>query len=139
MVKKLAASARTRRKAKYFELHERGSEFVWRAYKKKKGFYLWAGEEGEIAGPCKSISEALWEGGQYGGEYVDIDTNVQLEELFDVMDTNPFEPLLNNLSELTLNGVEIDAQSFKNFVIWHAKCRKASSAKKIDPAAERAP
>jgi len=44
------------------------------------------------------------------------------------MNTNSFEPLLHNLCELELNGVEIDAQSFKNFVIWYAECRKASAA-----------
>jgi hypothetical protein len=36
-----------------------------------------------------------------------------------------FEQLLRDLPSLQLNGVEIDAQSFKDFVIWYAECRKA--------------
>ena len=130
MGKKSATSARKRREAKYFRLRETNSsglDNAWSVYKKRKGFYLWASEEGEIGGPCTTISEALcWGANQYGGDYAEIDTNVRLEELFEIMNTNSFEALLHNLCKLELNGVEIDAQSFKNFVIWYAECRKAS-------------
>jgi hypothetical protein len=134
MAKKTTTSARNRRTAKYFELHEsnsRGLEVVWRVYKKKRGFYLWASEEGELGGPGKTISEALsWEANQYGGEYAEIETNIQLEELFEIMNTISFEPFLHNLSRLTLNGAEIDVHAFKNFVIWYANSRAASATKK---------
>jgi hypothetical protein len=94
--------------------------------------HLSASEEGEIGGPCKTISDAMgWGAGQHGGEFVEIDTNIQLGELFEIMNTNSFEPLMHNLSRLTLNGVDIDAQSFQNFVTWYADCRKASAAKKL--------
>jgi hypothetical protein len=74
-----------------------------------------------LGGPYDTISEALnWGEIRYMGEDVEIDTNVQLEELFEIMNTSSFEPLLHNLYRLTLNGIEIDAQSFKKFVIWHA-------------------
>jgi hypothetical protein len=133
MTKKRTTSARKQREAKYFNLHESnsaGMDNAFWVYKKRKGYYLRSGEEGELGGPCKTISEALrWDGIQYGGEYVEIDTNVQLEELFEIMNTYSFEPLLNNLYKLTLNGIEIDAQSFRNFVIWHADCRKSSAAR----------
>jgi hypothetical protein len=133
MAKESTTSARKRRESKYFNLHESNSaglDVAWWVYKKRKGFYLSASENGELGGPCKTISEALgWDGTQYGGEYAEIDTNVQLEELFEIMNTYSFEPFLHNLSRLELNGVEIDVQSFKNFVIWYAECRKASAAK----------
>jgi hypothetical protein len=70
-----------------------------------------------------------WDAAQFGGEYAEIDTNVQLEELFVIMQAHCFEPFLHNLSSLVLNGVEIDAESFKNFVIWHAECGKLSPNK----------
>lgn len=134
MTKQPTSSARKRREAKYFILGERNSsglDNAWKVYRKKKGFYLWSGELGEVGGPSKTISDALrWDDGQYGGEYVEIDTNVTLEELFEIMNTYRFGPLLHNLSELVLNGVEIDAQSFKNFVIWHAEWRKVSAENK---------
>jgi len=40
-----------------------------------------------VGGPDKTISDALWDG-EYGGEYVEIDTNVTLEELFEIMHTS---------------------------------------------------
>jgi hypothetical protein len=107
-------------------------------YRKRKGFYLRSSEHGELGGPCKTILEALgWGMNTYGGEYVEIDTNVQLEELFEIMSSYNFAPLLHNLSKIIINGIEIDDQSFKNFVIWYAECRKRSSAQKTDPAAGR--
>jgi len=113
MTKKPNSSARKRRKAKYFNLGERNSsglDNAWRVYRKKKGFYLANSEQGEFGGPSKTISDALcWDSGQYGGEYVEIDTNVTLEELFEIVHTSSFEPFLHNLYELVLNGVEIDA------------------------------
>jgi hypothetical protein len=130
LTKKSAGRAKKRREVKYFDLEE-GDYASWRVYKKKKGFYLWAGELGEICGPCTTIAEALdWDGNQYGAQYAKIDTNIQLEELFDIMIMHNFEPFMHNLSRLELNGVEIDAQSFKNFVMWYAECRKASADKK---------
>jgi hypothetical protein len=133
---KKSTTARPRRKAKYFSLHESNSsglDAAYWIYKKKKGFYLSTGEEGQIGGPAKTIADAItWGAIQYGGEYVEIDTNVRLEELFELMNTCSFEPLLHNLSRLELNGVEIDAESFKNFVIWYAECQKASAAKGSD-------
>jgi hypothetical protein len=131
---KKSTTARPRRETKYFNLHERNSaglDAAYWVYKKKKGFYISSGEEGEMGGPCQTISEAIcWDAIQYGGEYVTIDTNVRLEELFDIMNTNSLEPLLHNIDTLDLNGVEIDASSFRNFVIWYAEWRKASTAKK---------
>ena len=134
-------SRRKRREAKYFNLHESnsgGMDNAFWVYKKRKGFYLRSGEEGELGGPCKTISEALgWDGNQYCGEYVEIDTNLRLEELFEIMNTYSFEPLLHNLSKLTLNSIEIDDQSFRNFVIWYAKRCKSSTATKTGAAGGR--
>jgi hypothetical protein len=61
-----------------------------------------------------------------------IDTNVQLEELFEIMNTHNFEPMLHNLSSLHLNGVEFNANAFKHFVIWYAEYQKALVAKEAD-------
>jgi hypothetical protein len=133
MTKRPTTSARKRREAKYFDLSESnnaGMDNAFWVYKKRKGYYLRSGEEGELGGPCTTIAEALsWDGRQYSGEFVEVDTNIQLEELFEIMSMYSFEPLLHNLYKLTLNGVQIDAESFKNFVTWHAECHKASTAK----------
>ena len=40
------------------------------------------------------------------------------------MTTNAFETLLHNLDHLEINHVEIDAQSFKDFLAWYAKTRE---------------
>jgi hypothetical protein len=126
----LPGQAECRGEAKYFDLEE-GDYAYWRVYKKRKGFYLWASEQGEIGGPCTTISEALdCDANQYGAERAKIDTNIQLEELFDIMNMHNFEPFMHNLSRLELNGVEIDAESFRNFVNWYAECRKISAPKK---------
>jgi hypothetical protein len=76
---------------------------------------------------------------EYGGQNVEIDTNVQLEELFEIKNMHNFEHLLHYTSRLQLNGVEIDVGSFRNFVIWYAEYRKASAAKELDPVDKRAP
>jgi hypothetical protein len=140
MTKKAPTSARKPREAKYFKLNESSydssgeyySEYAsWWVYKKRKGFYLRAGELGEVCGPCATISEALaGDGTQYGAEHAEIDTNLHLEELFEIMLMYNFEPFMHNLSQLILNGVEIDVESFKNFVMWYAECSKASAGKK---------
>jgi hypothetical protein len=46
-----------------------------------------------------------------------------LEELFEIMNTYSFEPFFHNVSTMTLNGIEIDAESFKNFAVWYAEWR----------------
>jgi hypothetical protein len=134
MTKKPTSPPRKHRETKYFNLHEsnsNGMDNAYWVYKKRKGYYLSSGEEGELGGPSNTISEALGcDLRQYGGEYAEIDTNVQLEELFDIMNMYSFEPLLHNLCNLNLNEIEIDAQSFKNFVTWYAECCKRSAAKR---------
>src|SRR5215831_1609531 len=96
---KKSTTARPRREAKYFTLEDLEVGAAWQVYKKKKGFYLWAGESGEVNGPYTTISGALnWGAIQYGAEYAVIDTNVQLEELLEIMNAHNFEPLLHNLS-----------------------------------------
>jgi hypothetical protein len=100
-------------------------------YKKRKGFYLWGSEVGEVGAPSRTIREALdWEGNQYGGEDVEIDMNIQLEEVFEIMNTSNFEPLLNNMSSLRINGVPIDVQSLRNFVAWYATYREVLAESK---------
>jgi hypothetical protein len=65
---------------------------------------------------------------QYAGGTVEIDTNISLEELFEIMNMYNFEPFLSNTDSLTLNGVEIDIESFRNFVIWYAAvCKKTKN------------
>jgi hypothetical protein len=101
---------------------------AWSVVRKRKGFYLYGSELGQVAGPCKTISEALtWGLNQYGGSRAKIETNIPLEELFDLMNTNSFEPFLHNLEHLELNGVEINVESFKDFVTWHAQMDKPGS------------
>ena len=123
------------RKPKYFELQELssgGMNNIWRVYRKKKGYYLWVSEEGEIYGPCKTVGDALYnDAGQYGGEFVEISTNIKLEELFEIMNMHNFEPMLHNLSRLKLNGIELDVESFKNFVAWYAKSQAATAREAI--------
>jgi hypothetical protein len=118
------------RKVKFFELSERNDNgldsFYW-VQKKRDGFFLrMTEEECEPCGPHATIEGALNDGArQYGGEYVEIDTNVRLEELFDIMGSQAFEPLLHNASQLILNGAEIRVQSLSDFVSWHAVTARA--------------
>jgi hypothetical protein len=73
---------------------------------------------------CTTISEALdYEAIQYAGGTVEIETNIHLEELLEIMDMHNFEPFLHNTDSLTINGVEIDMDSFRRFVVWLAKCK----------------
>ena len=54
--------------------------------KRRKDFIFGPANRVKVNGPCKTISEGLdWEGVQYGPQYAKIDTNVQLEELFEIM------------------------------------------------------
>lgn len=113
------------RKFRFFELSERNDagldSFYW-VQKKRDGFFLrMTEEEDEPCGPHATIEGALNDGGrQFGGEYVEIDTNVGLDELFDIMGSRAFEPLLQNASQLILNGAEIAVPSLRDFVSWRA-------------------
>ena len=93
--------------------------------KKRKGYYLYGNEVGEVGDANETICDALnADLNQYAGGRVEIDTNIHLEELLEIMNTQAFEPLLHNTHSLTVNGAEIDIKSFRNIVAWHAEVSK---------------
>ena len=63
-----------------------------------------------------------------GGGRVEIDTNIHLDELLEIMNTQAFGPLLHNTHSLTMNGAEIAIDSFRNIVVWHTKVSGSSAA-----------
>jgi hypothetical protein len=129
MTEKSKPSVRKPREQKYFSMEERnsaGMDNYWHVGKRKKGFYLTVSEQGQVAGPCSTIGEALSDDArQYSGGEVKINTNISLEELFEIMNMYSFEPLLHNTDTLILNGVEIFFDSFKDVLVWYAEvCKK---------------
>jgi hypothetical protein len=124
MTMKTKTVARKSRKEKYFDLEE--GDNAWWVKKGRNGYYLYNGESGRVEDcPSKTIGEALYDAGQFSGGCVQIKTNINLEELFAILNTNPFEPLLQNTESLTINDVEIDIDSFKSVLIWYRKlCEK---------------
>ena len=87
--------------------------------KRKKGYQLSGNELGAIGGPESDIAASLGSDGiQYSGEYVQIQTNLSLDDLLEVFTTNAFDPLMNNLSTISINDVDIDAEQFKTAVSW---------------------
>jgi hypothetical protein len=111
------------------ERNDSGMDNDWYVGKRKKGFYLWVSEQGDVAGPCGTIAEALSDDGRgYSGGQVEINTNISLEELFGIMDMNSFGALLYNTDTLTINDVEISMDSFKDVVVWYADIQKRSDA-----------
>lgn len=74
---------------------------------------------------CETICEALDYGAmQYSGGTVQIETNIHLEELFQIMNTHNFDPFLGNTDSLKINGVKIDMGAFREFVSWYSKCEQ---------------
>jgi hypothetical protein len=134
--KKASKSGKARSKArqpKYFNLHESnsaGMDNAWRVVKKRQGFYLIGNEVGQVGPPCGTIGAALdWDGNQYSGGSVEIDTNIRLEELFEIMRQHNFEPLLDNTDSLVINGAEIDSEAFRKVVFWYATiCKNKDTA-----------
>src|SRR5262245_55973909 len=111
-----------RTQAKYFTLEEIDQGGGWSVTKKRNGFCLSGSEVGQVGEGCKTICEALnVERSIFGGSDVRIDTNIELEELLQTMKSQAFATLLHNLDHLVINSVEIDAQSFKNFLSWYAE------------------
>ena len=76
---------------------------------------------GRIEGAARTIANATYSVGQFSGGYVEIETNVRLDELFTILKGNPFEVLYTNTSSLTINGVEIDPDALKKVVEWYGK------------------
>ena len=116
-----SAHAKKPRKQKYFNLHESDSSGMDNAFwvvKKRKGYYLYASEIGQVGVASQTVCDALNEN-QYAGGRVEIDTNIPLEELLKIMNTNAFKPLLHNTHSLTINGAKLEIESFRNIVAWH--------------------
>src|SRR5262249_19640750 len=113
---------------KYFIMDELDQGGSWTVEKKRNGFCLYGSEVGLVGDGCKRIREALnVEGDIFGGSNVTIDTNIALDELLTTMNTQALETLLNNLDHLVVNAVEIDVESFRNFVRWYAETSKRSA------------
>jgi hypothetical protein len=130
MTKRSKTSAGKPREQKYFWMRERnsgGMDNDWYVGKRRKGFYLNVSEQGDVAGPCSTIADALSDGvpaRQYAGSQVDIKTNVSLEELIGIMNMYSFELLRDNTDTQTINGVEIFIDSFKDVLAWYAEVQK---------------
>ncbi len=99
--------------------------FFW-VSKNRNGYYLYAVELGQVGGPAATICEALnWDLSQYSGSsHVEIETNVRLEELFEILNSYAFEILIYNTSSFEINGVEIDKHSLQRVLIWYKAMRK---------------
>jgi hypothetical protein len=77
------------------EANRAGMDNAWWAVKRKKGYYLYGNEVGQVGGACRTLCDALnSEWNQFSGDTVQIETNVSLEELFEILGTSAFEPLL---------------------------------------------
>jgi hypothetical protein len=116
------SASKKQRKTKFFNLQEQNDAGMDNAYwviKKKKGYQLSGNELGAIGGPESDIAASLGSDGiQYSGEYAQIQTNLSLEDLLEVFTMNSFDPLMNNLSTISINDVDIDAEQFKTAVSW---------------------
>jgi hypothetical protein len=69
---------------------------------------------------CGALNDGLR---QYGGSDVVINTNVGLEELFEIMNNQAFGPLLSNNNTIVINGSEIDVESLRNVVAWYTEAK----------------
>lgn len=120
-----APEAKHRRKIKYFDLQETDSRGLDNAYwikRTKKCYQLIGNEVGNIGTPEPTIPDALnADGNQYGGEFIEIQTNIRLDELLEAFATPAFGPLLNNFSTIVINEVEMDADQFKAAVEWYRR------------------
>ena len=120
----MAGKDRKVRKIKQFSLHEANDHgldnFYW-VSKGPRGFYFNGHEVGRIAEAPQTIADAACSVGQFSGGYVEIKTNVGLEELFTILKGSPFEALYTDTTSLTINGVKIDPDSLKNVVEWYEK------------------
>ena len=115
---------RISRKKKYFNLLDSEISFYW-VSRKRKGYYLYGVKLGQVAGPATTICEALNWDPQFGGsERVKIETNVRLEELFEILNSYAFETLMHNTSSFEINGVEIDKESLQRVLIWYKAMRE---------------
>ena len=115
----------TPRKNKYFNLYDNEISYYWIS-KKRKGYYLYGLELGEVGGPAATICQALNSDPQFGGsDYVKIETNVGLEELFEILNSYAFETLMNNTFTLNINGVEIEKQPLQRVLTWYKDMRAA--------------
>jgi hypothetical protein len=120
----MAEKARKLRKTKNFSLREandRGLDNYWWISRKRKGYYLNGNEVGEVAGPCESIAEAASSDPEFGGDIVEIKTNVGLEELFSILNGYSFKGLFTDAPTLSVNDVEVDPKSLGKVVEWYAK------------------
>jgi hypothetical protein len=127
MTKKPKSMARkhgTPRKTKYFNLEDSDISFFW-VSKKHNGYYLYGVELGEVGGPAATICEALDCDPQFGGSnrFI-IETNVRLEELFEILNSYAFESLMYNTSSLKINDVEIDKECLQRVLIWYKAMRE---------------
>jgi hypothetical protein len=111
-------------KHKYFNMEESAIS-TWRVSRKRKGYYLYGNELGQVGDASPTICDALNSDPQFGGdERVKIDTNVKLEELFAIMNSYAFETLMHNTSSFVINNAEIDKESLRNVVIWYNEVRE---------------
>jgi hypothetical protein len=121
-MKRAKSQTRKRTQPKYFTMEEIDQGGGWSVTKKRNGFCLSGSEVGLLGEGCKTICEALnVEGNIFGGSDVRIDTNIELDELLQTMNSRAFATLLHNLDHLVINSVEIDAQAFRNFLSWYAE------------------
>ena len=60
----------------------------------------------------------------FGGESIKVSANVDLEELLEIMNSPAFGVVLRNLSHISINGVDLDYNSLKDFPEWYDECCK---------------
>lgn len=122
-MRKKAARSAPKRRAKYFSVEESAIS-SYGVERKRKGYYLYGSELGQISDACETIEGALnCEALQYGGNshIVTIDTNVPLDELFTILNSYAFEPALDHAPTFKINGAEISGQCLRSVVAWYHK------------------
>jgi hypothetical protein len=97
--------------------------------KGRRGYCLYGHpEDGKISEGSATIEDALHSYRPYGCDpdtgRATIETNVRLEELFNILNSYSFETLLHNASTLVINDAEIDTKSLKDVLVWYAAARK---------------
>ena len=93
----------------------------WSIRRKRDGYYLFGNEIGQVGGACKTIRDALEQEGDIygGGNTVKIRTNVRLEELFEILNSNALDLLWHNTGSFQINGAPIDATTLQAAVKWY--------------------
>jgi len=118
----------SKRRIKFFTLEDSDSSAYW-VKKKRNGYCLYGAEIGQIGEASSTILQAFnSDGMQYGSSpLVKIQTNVPLDELFEIISSLAFGPALHNASSFIINDAEIDVHSLRSVLIWHQQWRKNST------------